>query len=122
MLLYTLRIRRTSPTPRRGIFSVEIERKESYRYLVTQGTDSAMWSEEVTLENFNTCRFSSPEHSVRQSIPRCRNCNTALCCCIHCASGESTSGKPKLTRIKNGFELAYPKVKELYRFEYISND
>ena len=33
--------------------SVEVERKESYRYLVTQGENSAMWAEEVTLENFN---------------------------------------------------------------------
>lgn len=41
---------------------------------------------------------------------------------VYQPSEQSTSGKPKLTRIKNGFELAYPKVKELYRFEYISND
>lgn len=41
---------------------------------------------------------------------------------VYQPSEQNTSGKPKLTRIKNGFELAYPKVKELYRFEYISND
>lgn len=34
---------------------------------------------------------------------------------VYQPSEQSTSGKPKLTRIKNGFELAYPKVKELYR-------
>ena len=41
---------------------------------------------------------------------------------VYQPSEQSTSGKPKLARINNGFELAYPKVKELYRFEYISND
>ena len=41
---------------------------------------------------------------------------------VYQPSEQSTSGKPKLARINNGFELAYPKVKELYRFERISND
>ena len=41
---------------------------------------------------------------------------------VYQPSEQSTSGKPKLARINNGFELAYPKVKELYRFERINND
>ena len=41
---------------------------------------------------------------------------------VYQPSEQSTSGKPKLARINNGFELAYPKVKELYRFERISNE
>lgn len=32
---------------------VEVERKASYRYLVTLGDDSAVWTTEITLENFN---------------------------------------------------------------------
>lgn len=32
---------------------VEVERKAPYRYLVTQGEDSALWTTEITLGNFN---------------------------------------------------------------------
>ena len=55
--------------------SVEIERKESYRYLVTQGTDSAMWSVEVTLENFNI--HNMPRRGVGD-VRRMRNVHSSI--------------------------------------------